>query len=57
MTERTTDAENQFYGMAKSELLGMIDIALKSGDRVEIIPIKNGIKLMRVKRKEIKSLL
>lgn len=31
-----------------------IEAALSKGDRVEIIPVKDGVKIMRIKRQEIK---
>lgn len=30
-------------------------LALKKGDRVELIPVKDGVKVLRVKREEIKK--
>lgn len=32
-----------------------IESVLAKGDRVELIPIKDGIRIIKVKRKEIKS--
>lgn len=33
----------------------MIEHALARGERVELIPVKNGVKIMRVRREEIKA--
>lgn len=33
----------------------MIERTLSEGDRVELVPVKDGIKALRVKRKEIKE--
>lgn len=30
-------------------------LALKRGDRVELVPVKDGVKVLRVKREEIKK--
>lgn len=32
-----------------------IETILSKGDRVELIPVKDGVKVMRVQRKEIKQ--
>lgn len=37
------------------KLLKAILLALKKGDRVELIPVKDGVKAVRVKREEIKT--
>lgn len=34
--------------------LKAIEAALAKGDRVELIPVKDGVKVIQVKRKEIK---
>jgi hypothetical protein len=34
--------------------LEQIKIALEKGNRVEIIPVKDGVKVLEIKRKEIK---
>ena len=31
-----------------------IEAALAKGDRVELIPVKDGVKIMRITRKELK---
>lgn len=31
-----------------------IEAALAKGDRVEIIPVKDGVKVMRIRREEVK---
>lgn len=37
------------------KMLKAILLALKKGDRVELIPVKDGVKVLRVKREEIKK--
>ena len=32
-----------------------IEAILREGDRVELIPVKDGIKVIHIKRKEVKS--
>lgn len=36
------------------EKIASIKEALAKGDRVELIPVKDGVKIMRIKRQEIK---
>ena len=35
--------------------LAAIEAILRKGDRVELIPVKDGIKVIHIKRKEVKS--
>lgn len=35
-------------------ILKLIESILSRGDRVELIPVKDGVKVIQVKRKEIK---
>ena len=35
--------------------LKAIETVLAKGDRVELIPVKDGIKVIHIKRKEVKS--
>lgn len=44
----------KFYGLYVSDFLKTLDKALKNGDRVEIIPYKGGMKVLHIKRTEIK---
>ena len=37
------------------EEIGKIERTVSRGDRVEIIPVKEGVKILRVKREEIKE--
>ena len=37
------------------KMIKAILLALKKGDRVELIPVKDGVKVMRVRREEIKK--
>lgn len=32
-----------------------IESILKKGDRIELIPVKNGVKIIHIKREEIKE--
>lgn len=36
-----------------SEVIKVIEALLKKGDRVELIPVKDGVKVIHIKRKEI----
>lgn len=40
--------------MISPEAIKAIEETLKKGDRIELIPIKDGIKIIHIKRKEIK---
>lgn len=44
-------AEQSIDGAA----LAAIEAILRKGDRVEIIPVKNGIKVIHIKREEVKK--
>ncbi len=33
----------------------VIESILKKGDRIELIPVKNGVKIIHIKREEIKE--
>lgn len=44
----------QFYGMDIYDFLRRLDKPLRKGDRVELIPVKNGVKIIHVKREEVK---
>ena len=35
--------------------INAIETVLAKGDRVELIPVKDGIKVIHIKRKEVKS--
>ena len=37
------------------KMIKAILLALKKGDRVELIPVKDGVKVMRVRRAEMKK--
>ncbi len=37
------------------EQIKAIEAAISKGDRVEIIPLKDGVKLVHIKRQELKS--
>lgn len=36
------------------DILNMIEAVLKKGDRVELIPTKDGVKVVRIKRETVK---
>lgn len=38
-----------------SSIIKAIESVLAKGDRAEVIPVKDGVRVMRVKREEIKS--
>lgn len=38
----------------KPEQIKAVETILSKGDRVELIPVKDGVKVLQVKRKEIK---
>lgn len=40
--------------MIDEKKLKLIKMILAKGDRVELIPIKDGVRVMRVERKEVK---
>lgn len=44
-----------FYGYNLKTFLQMLDKPLSKGDRVELIPNKGGVRVMRVKREEVKA--
>lgn len=37
------------------KMIKAILLALEKGDRVELIPVKDGVKVMRVRREEMKD--
>ena len=41
--------------MIDAAALSAIEAILRKGDRVELIPVKDGIKVIHIKRKEVKS--
>lgn len=41
--------------MIDEKTVKSIESVLKKGDRVEIIPVKDGVKVIRIKREEIKQ--
>ena len=40
--------------MIDAAALSTIEAILRKGDRVELIPVKDGIKVIHIKRKEVK---
>ncbi len=48
----------RFFGQGKrmdEKMIKAILLALEKGDRVELIPVKDGVKVMRVRREEMKK--
>lgn len=45
---------NQKNYLSKRDITA-IETVLSKGDRVEIIPVKDGVRVMRVKREEVKK--
>lgn len=41
--------------MIDDKTLRVIESILKKGDRVELVPIKDGMKVLRVRREEVKK--
>lgn len=41
--------------MIDASALSAIEETLRRGDRVEIVPVRDGIKILEVKRKELKQ--
>ena len=41
--------------MIDAAALSAIEAILRKGDRVQLIPVKDGIKVIHIKRKEVKS--
>lgn len=39
----------------KPETIKAIESILSKGDRAEVIPVKDGVKVIQVKRKEVKT--
>lgn len=37
----------------ENEVIKAIEALLKKGDRVELIPVKDGVKVVHIKRKEV----
>jgi hypothetical protein len=50
----STVKSGTFYGYHPNTFLQMLDKPLAKGDRVELIPVKDGVKVIRIKREEIK---
>lgn len=42
-----------FFGEPATDFLEKVGTILKAGDRIELIPVKNGIKVIKIKRKVI----
>lgn len=41
--------------MIDGAALALIEAILRKGDRVELIPVKNGVKIIHIKREEVKA--
>ncbi len=51
--ERVTSST--FHGWDVREFLQTVDRVLSKGDRAELIPVKDGVKVVKVKRETIQS--
>lgn len=38
-----------------NQTIQTIEAILSKGDRVELIPVKNGVRVIKIKRKEVKT--
>lgn len=47
--DRTTD-RGTFHGVDVEEFLDAVESVISKGDRAEIVPVKKGIKVLRVRR-------
>lgn len=43
-----------FHGILVEDFLRMVDAPLSKGDRVELIPVKDGVKIIHIKREEVR---
>lgn len=48
-------AAGTFYGVLVEDLLRRLDAPLSRGERVELIPTKGSLKVMRIRREEVKE--
>ena len=48
-------AAGTFYGILVEDLLRRLDTPLSRGERVELIPTKGSLKVMRIRREEVKE--
>lgn len=44
---------SQFHGMPIDVFLSAVDKPLRKGDRVELIPVKDGVKVVRIRRETV----
>ena len=51
---KTIQEKDMFFGELAIDFLEKIGAILKAGDRVELIPVKDGIKVIKIQRKEIR---
>ena len=51
---KTIQEKDMFFGEPATDFLERIGAILKAGDRVELIPVKDGIKVIKIQRKEIR---
>jgi hypothetical protein len=47
------DKNKTFYGMDVDEFLTNLQAILSRGDRVEIMPVKDGVRITRIKRQTV----
>lgn len=55
MIDEKSIKSTDFYGMRTEDFLKKIDAVISKGDRVELIPVKDGVKVVRVRRGEVKE--
>lgn len=48
------ETKTKWRQTVKPETIQAIEAVLAKGDRVELIPVKEGVKVVHVKRKEVK---
>lgn len=46
---------SMFHGMLVEDFLRQVDAPLSRGERVELIPAKDKVKVMRIRREEVKE--
>ncbi|WP_166544028.1 hypothetical protein [Acutalibacter sp. 1XD8-36] len=54
MNEKGKSAPMQKYVLTDNDVK-TAEAILSKGDRVELIPVKNGVKIIRVRREEVKK--
>lgn len=55
MIDGSKVAAGMFHGMLVEDFLRRVDAPLSRGERVELIPTKGRLKVMRIRREEVKE--